>query len=59
MLIIPMVFSPDNSGNTRNLESDFFLARKEPSTQAPFMVKKKHFLNERLLHYTFILIGVQ
>ncbi|MDI5948441.1 hypothetical protein [Flavobacterium yafengii] len=47
MLIIPMFFSPDSSGNPRNLESDFFLAEKERPTEAPFMGKKKHFLNER------------
>ena len=32
-----MFFSPDSSGNPRNLESDFFLAGKERPTEAPFM----------------------
>ena len=47
MLVIPIFFSHDSSGNPRNLESDFFLAEKERPTEAPFMGKKKHFLNER------------
>jgi hypothetical protein len=43
-----MFFSPDSSENPRNLESDFFMAGKERPKEAPFIGKKKHFLNERL-----------
>lgn len=54
-----LFFSPNSNGNPRNLENDFFLAGKERPAEAPFTGKKKHFLKERLLHYTFISIGVQ
>jgi len=58
-IVIRLFFSHDGNGNPRNLENDFFLAGKERQAEAPFTGKKKHFLKERLLHYTFISIGVQ
>jgi hypothetical protein len=37
MIIIPIIFSPERSGNPQNLESDFFLTGKERPTEAPFL----------------------